>query len=461
VVHPANGLGEHVANLQNLEFRARLQVLLLRDGVGGDDLVNRAGIDALDGVAREHAVCDECIHSLGAFLLEKLGRACDGVRGISQVIDEDGGAAAHFTDKQHGGVLTIRNLRWAAFLNFVRRRDLPSRSLSAYLVDERKVCAQSVCDVRCALCAASVRADDHTVVGSSVLGDDVLLNVLFQHVPTVEVVDWDVEEALVLRVVQVHGDDVVRAGAGEEVGNESTSLSHPHLVSALNSHLRRASGLAGSDRGRVAGDGVSIVLGDRIGTRGIRLVAIQCVLPLGTRALLQRKAGQLLCKRSCAATVADSLAFRAAGVWARRPRVEGVGRVSVNLGGHPCQWRADLVVGQIALARVREERQDCGDSSCACGLACAQGDEELHEVVIDLAAAGLYDVDILIAHAVADLDPSLSISELLEFDVGRRDAEVGADVVCELGVGGATEDNNIPHHVCCVRECRGDGRGEA
>jgi hypothetical protein len=276
-------------------------------------------------------------------------------------------------------------------------------------------------------------------------------------VPTVEVVDWDVEEALILRVVQVHGDDVVRASAGKEVGNESTGLSHPHLVSTLDGHLRRTSRLARNSRGGVAGDGVSIGVGDRVGTGGFRLVAIQCVLALGTRALLQRKAGQLLCKRSRAATVAYSLAFRAAGVWARRPRVEGVGRVSVNLGGHPRERCANLVVRQIALSRVGEERQNCGDSSRARGLACAQGDEELHEVVIHLAAAGLDNVDIFVANAVADLDPSLSIGELLQFDVGRRDAEVGADVVGELRVGGAAEDNNVANHVCCMCECRVGG----
>jgi len=68
-------------------------------------------------------------------------------------------------------------------------------------------------------------------------------------------------------------------------------------------------------------------------------------------------------------------------------------------------------------------------------------------VVIDLAAARLDNVDILVANAVANLDPSLSIGELLQFDVGGWDAEVGADVVGELRVGGATEDNNVADHV--------------
>ena len=160
-------------------------------------------------------------------------------------------------------------------------------------MDESKVCAQGVCDVCRALCAASVRTDDHAVVGAAVLGDDLLLDVLLQHVPSVEVVHWDVEEALVLRVVQVHGDDVVCASAGQEVCNESTSLSHPHLVSTLDRELRRAGWLAGSGLDRVAGDGWGIVLGDRVGTGGIRLVAIQRVFPLGTCVLLQGEVGQL------------------------------------------------------------------------------------------------------------------------------------------------------------------------
>lgn len=356
VVHPADSFGKHVTNLQDLKLRACLQVLLLRHGVGGDDLVDGTSIDAFDGVAREHTVGDERVHGLGAFLLEELGCACDGVGGIGQVIDENCGATAHFTNKQHRGILTIRNLRWAAFLDFVRTRNLTSHRWSSYLVDEGEVCAQGVCNVCRTLCTASIRADNHTVVGSTMLGDDLLLDVLLQHVPTVEVVDRDVEEALVLRVVQVHCDDVVCASASQEVSNKSTSLSHPHLVSTLNGHLRRASRLASSGRGRVARDGRSIDIGDRVSTRAFRLVAIQSVFPLGACVLLKREVGQLPCKRSCAAAVADSLAFRSAGVRARRPRVEGVVRISIDLGGHPCQRCADLVVRQIALSRVWEKR---------------------------------------------------------------------------------------------------------
>lgn len=119
---------------------------------------------------------------------------------------------------------------------------------------------------------------------------------------------------------------------------------------------------------------------------------------------------------------------------------------AVDLGGHSSQRCADLVVGNVGLSRVREQGQDCRDSSGASGLASAQSDEQLHEVVIDLAAAGLDDVDILVADAVSDLDSGLSIHELVKDDVGRGDAEVGADVLGELRVGGPAKDDDVADH---------------
>jgi hypothetical protein len=310
-------------------------------------------------------------------------------------------------------------------------------------VDERKVCAESICNVGRTLCATSVGADNHAVIGSTVLRDDLLLNVLLQHVPTVEVVDRDVKEALILRVVQVHCDNVVCTSTCEEVGNESASLSHPHLISFLYSHLRRLGALY---RSRVAcwcSSSVSLAV------RVIGLIAIQCVLAR------HREAVQFLRQGLGAVAVADTLTFRAAWERARRPRVEGVVRLSVNLGGHPGERRTDLVVRQVALARVWEQRQDGSDSSCACSLACAQSDEQLHEVVVDLAAARLHDVDILVTDTVANLDTSLTVRELLQLDVGGRDSEVGADVLGKLRVRGTAEDDDVANHGVWMPQVKG------
>jgi hypothetical protein len=42
-------------------------------------------------------------------------------------------------------------------------------------------------------------------------------DVALEQVPAVEVVHGNVEEALVLRVVEVHGDDVICSRAGQEI----------------------------------------------------------------------------------------------------------------------------------------------------------------------------------------------------------------------------------------------------
>ena len=54
---------------------------------------------------------------------------------------------------------------------------------------------------------------------------------------SIQIIDRDVEEALVLRVVQVHGDDVVGAGAGEQVGDEGARLRHPLPIATLGAEV--------------------------------------------------------------------------------------------------------------------------------------------------------------------------------------------------------------------------------
>ena len=53
---------------------------------------------------------------------------------------------------------------------------------------------------------------------------------------------------------------------------------------------------------------------------------------------------------------------------------------------------------------IRVARYDCRDALRGGDLAGVDHDEHLHEVVVQLAAAGLHDVDVLAAHGLADLD---------------------------------------------------------
>lgn len=57
-----------------------------------------------------------------------------------------------------------------------------------------------------------------------------LLYIFLQQGSAIEIVDRNVEEALVLGIVQVHGDDMVGAGTGEKVCDQSAGLGDPLLV---------------------------------------------------------------------------------------------------------------------------------------------------------------------------------------------------------------------------------------
>jgi hypothetical protein len=172
-------LSKDVADFEDLQLGTPLLVLRLVDRVGYDDLVKRTGVDAINGITAQDAVRDERIHLGSALLLQQLGGTCDGVGGVGQIVDEDGGAVCDVTDQHHGRILPVVDLSGAALL-----------------VDQRKGHAKGVGDGGGSLGASSVGADND---GLLVVGD-VELDIFAQQVAPVEVVDRDVEETLVLRV---------------------------------------------------------------------------------------------------------------------------------------------------------------------------------------------------------------------------------------------------------------------
>lgn len=94
-------------------------------------------------------------------------------------------------------------------------------------MDQCKLHAHRVCNGRRTLSATRVRADNDSLP----VARDVALDVALQKRPAVEVVDRDIKVPLVLRVMQIHGDDVIGAGAGEQVGDQGPCLCNPLLVS--------------------------------------------------------------------------------------------------------------------------------------------------------------------------------------------------------------------------------------
>ena len=109
-----------------------------------------------------------------------------------------------------------------------------------YLVNQREGHAQPVCNCSCSFGATGIRTDNDSLL----VVRDVVLDILFQQRAPIEVVDGNVEEALVLRIVQVHGDDMVCTGASQEICNKGAGLRNPLLVtgSGLKTIFR---GLAG------------------------------------------------------------------------------------------------------------------------------------------------------------------------------------------------------------------------
>ena len=58
----------------------------------------------------------------------------------------------------------------------------------------------------------------------------------------------------------------------------------------------------------------------------------------------------------------------------------------------------------LILPRIWEARDDSRDPLRGGDLAGVDHDEQLHQVVVHLAAAGLHDVDVLSSHALANFD---------------------------------------------------------
>ena len=96
-------------------------------------------------------------------------------------------------------------------------------------MNQSKVHVQTVGNRCRTLCTAGIWTDDDCIFEVR----NMLLDISLEERFAVEIVDGDIEEALVLRVVKVHGDDVVRSSAGKQISDKGACLSNPLLVSRL------------------------------------------------------------------------------------------------------------------------------------------------------------------------------------------------------------------------------------
>lgn len=89
----------------------------------------------------------------------------------------------------------------------------------------------------------------------------------------------------------------------------------------------------------------------------------------------------------------------------------------------------------LVLPGVGEAWDDGGNPLRGGDLAGVDHDEQLHEVVVHLAASGLHDVYVLPADGLADLHARLQVAELLRHHLARLDAQTVAELLRQVGVG--------------------------
>lgn len=221
--------------------------------------------------------------------------------------------------------------------------------------------------------------------------------------------------------VEIHGDDVVSASAGQQVRDQGTGLSNPLAVSDLGLESRRLGGcgcareetwgwgsravgaigfLANVEVGRLVGF-VRLARVDRLGTLDAVLLDGARGVPIGMAAvaLIHLHPTELVVQRCRAIGYAG--AFSLAWEGRLRSRVERVcagPRAPRYLG----KGRASLVVWNVRLPRVGKEWKDGGDALRRGGTAGGDGNEKsvgrsgtslnytmrmglLHQMVVDCA----------------------------------------------------------------------------
>lgn len=216
-------------DINRLDAVAESLLLLVGNSVGDNELGQLGLVQLLNGVAGEDAVGDNGDRTTGAVLNDDLSGLAEGAASIGHVIDNDGDLATNVTDQNHAG-------------NLVRT--------SALFVDKSKAEVEAIGNRSGALGTTGVRRDNDTVLDLEVVADPAEGAGL-----GVQVVDGDVEEALDLRGVEVHGDDVVAAGSLEHVSHQPGGDGGTRLVFLVLTSVREV-GEDGGDaagRGRLAG----------------------------------------------------------------------------------------------------------------------------------------------------------------------------------------------------------------
>ena len=162
-----------------------------------------------------------------ADLDDGLCRADERAGGVDHIVEQDAGLALDVADYVH-------------YLGLVG-------SLAPF-VDDSHVAAELHGEAACAGGAAHVGGYDHNVV--VILAENLEI-MLCKERSAEKIIDGDVEKALDLRGVEIHGQDAVRTGGGDEICNELCGDG----VAALGLAVLTGIAEVGDDRRDAAGGG--------------------------------------------------------------------------------------------------------------------------------------------------------------------------------------------------------------
>lgn len=116
MVNTTDCLGEDLTNVQNFQLGTQSEVLILRNTIRYNDLIQWGSINPIDGISAEDTVGEECVDLGRALLLQKLRSSGDCVGSVRQIIDENCYPIRNISYEHHGGILSVCDSSGSAFL---------------------------------------------------------------------------------------------------------------------------------------------------------------------------------------------------------------------------------------------------------------------------------------------------------------------------------------------------------
>mmetsp|Transcript_10004 Transcript_10004/g.28305 ORF Transcript_10004/g.28305 Transcript_10004/m.28305 type:complete len:290 (+) Transcript_10004:331-1200(+) len=239
LVDPADGLSQERGNAELVHLVGVDEALDTsgtrggkRDGVDADDLNELGFLNPLERVAEEQAVSGEGKHPAGACQFELLGSTGDPAAGVHQVVVDDAVTPLHVADQVHAGQLGLRPVADAP--RGLLEPLFPAARQRAVVHDQSETGIDLVADKLVAedlgpRRSVGVGGHDHGVL-EKLCGE-----VRDGEARHVEVVHRRLgpEEALDLRMVEVHRDDAVHASHLKHLCHVGGRDGRPHLLVLL------------------------------------------------------------------------------------------------------------------------------------------------------------------------------------------------------------------------------------